>query len=131
MYSFPSQHDVQLSTGDRTSNVEIPPKPTGFGSRATGGELLMLALATCYCNDIDREAAKLRIEVSRLRGVQRRVPAEGQPAKDITYTARITGKASEQQLRDLAAQADRVAKIQNTVRSAIPVVITHVDVETT
>jgi hypothetical protein len=30
----------------------------GGGSSANGGELLCLALATCYCNDVYREAKK-------------------------------------------------------------------------
>ena len=56
-------------------------------------------------------------------------PAEGEPAKDITYSAKITANASEQRIRELAAQADRLAEIQNTVRSAIPVVITQVEAD--
>ncbi len=45
-------HHVTLATDGRTHSIEIPPKPTGFGSSANGGELLFLALATCYCNDL-------------------------------------------------------------------------------
>ncbi len=60
-------HDVNqisLTFGDRWSTITIPPKASGFGSSASGGELLMLALATCYCNDIYREAAKMGIELT-------------------------------------------------------------------
>ena len=57
------QHQVSLTTNDTVHSLSIPPKPTGFGSSANGGELLFLALATCYCNDIYREAAKRGIEV--------------------------------------------------------------------
>ena len=57
------QHQVSLATNDTVHSLSIPPKPTGFGSSANGGELLFLALATCYCNDIYREAAKRGIEV--------------------------------------------------------------------
>ena len=131
IHNSQGQHHIKLSTGDRTSKVEIPPKPTGFGSSASGGELLMLALATCYCNDVYREAAKQGIDVSHVDvECSADFPAEGQPAKDITYIAKITANASEQQIRDLAAQADRLAEIQNTVRSAIPVTIAQVEVET-
>lgn len=44
------QHQVQLSTDGTTHRLEILLKPSGFGSSANGGELLFLALATCYCN---------------------------------------------------------------------------------
>jgi organic hydroperoxide reductase OsmC/OhrA len=55
------QHHVILRTNDNVHSLTIPPKPAGFGSSANGGELLFLALATCYCNDIYREAAKMLI----------------------------------------------------------------------
>ena len=39
---------------------------SGFGSSATGGELLCLALATCFCNDFYRKAEKQAITVIRV-----------------------------------------------------------------
>ncbi len=57
-------HRVTLKTGDHVHSIDIPPKPSGFGSSANGGELLFLALATCYCNDIYREATKKGIKGS-------------------------------------------------------------------
>ena len=60
------RHHVTLRTGDAAYNLTIPPKPTGFGSSANGGELLFLALATCYCNDLYREAAKRGLNVQRV-----------------------------------------------------------------
>jgi organic hydroperoxide reductase OsmC/OhrA len=121
---------VKVSTGDHSSTITIPPRPSGFGSSISGGEMLMVALATCYCNDIYREAAKMGIDVSHV-DVQcsAEYPAEGAPARDITYTARITAKASDQQIRDLAAQADRLAEIHNTLRASIPVSLVQVEVE--
>jgi len=130
IHNSKGEHHVKLSTGGRSSTITIPPKPTGLGSSVTGGEMLMLALATCYCNDIYREAAKRGIDVTHVDvecGAE--FPAEGEPARDMTYTARITAKASDQQIRDLAAQADRLAEIQNTVRAATPVILTRVEVE--
>jgi organic hydroperoxide reductase OsmC/OhrA len=32
----------------REHSLETPPRSGGFGSNANGGELLFLALATCY-----------------------------------------------------------------------------------
>ena len=59
-------HHVTLRTDDNTHTIDIPPKATGFGSSANGGELLFLALATCYCNDIYREAERMGIEVRQV-----------------------------------------------------------------
>jgi organic hydroperoxide reductase OsmC/OhrA len=49
-------HAVLLRTEQREHSVAIASKADGFGSSANGAELLFLALATCYCNDIYREA---------------------------------------------------------------------------
>jgi len=59
-------HQIMLQTNDNAHSIVIPPKPTGYGSSANGGELLFLALASCYCNDIYREAAKRNINVERV-----------------------------------------------------------------
>src|SRR5215216_4799359 len=60
------EHTVILATNDDTHPIVIEPKASGFGSSANGGELLFLALATCYCNDIYREAAKRNLKVERV-----------------------------------------------------------------
>ena len=54
-------HEVQLRTGDAQQALRVAAKAAGGrGSAVSGGEFLMLALATCYCNDLFREAARLR-----------------------------------------------------------------------
>ncbi len=60
------QHHVTLTTNDNSHSIIIPPKATGFGSSANGGELLFLALATCYCNDVYREATSRNIKVEKV-----------------------------------------------------------------
>ncbi len=122
-------NQVTLTSGDKSSTLVIPPKESGYGSSASGGELLLLALATCYCNDLYREAAKIGIEVT---GVDvectAEFPKEGQPASGITYSARITARASDAQIRELAILTDRQAEIHATVRQAIEVTLAQVDV---
>ncbi len=83
-------HQVTLQTNDNVHSISIPPKPTGYGSSANGGELLFLALASCYCNDIYREAAKRNIKVERVEvTVEGDFGAEGEPARNVTYRARV------------------------------------------
>jgi uncharacterized OsmC-like protein len=57
------EHKVLLSTARREHSLEVAPKPEGFGSSVNDDELWFLALATCYCNDLYREANKRGIEV--------------------------------------------------------------------
>ncbi|MEX0362959.1 MAG: hypothetical protein AB3N10_18435, partial [Allomuricauda sp.] len=61
-----NHHEVWLDTNGTTSQLNIPAKSTGFGSSANGGELLFLSLATCFCNDLYREAAKKDIKLSKV-----------------------------------------------------------------
>ena len=125
------QHHVTLRTKDHVHSLTIPPGPTGFGSSANGGELLFLALATCYCNDIYREAAKRRLKVEQVEvEVEGEFGAEGEPAKNVSYRAKVTSQASEAQIRELMNQTDRVAEIQNTLRVETPVILSGIEVVT-
>jgi organic hydroperoxide reductase OsmC/OhrA len=118
------RHDVELQTGDRIHALAIPPKAGGLGSDANGGELLFLALATCYCNDLYREAAKLGIDVTGVEvEVEGEFGAEGEPAQRIAYRPRITSTASDADVRKLLLQTDRVAEIHNTLRGGVAVTL--------
>lgn len=116
------QHHVTLSTNDNVHSLTIPPRATGFGSSVNGGELLFLALATCYCNDIYREAARRGIQVERVEvEVEGDFGAEGEPATNVTYRAHVTSQAGDDEIRQLMRHTDRVAEIQNTLRAGTPV----------
>ncbi len=120
------QHRVALKTGDHAHSITISPKPTGFGSKTNGGELLFLALATCYCNDIYREGTKRGVKIERVEvEVGGDFGAEGEPAKNVTYRARVTAYASEEQIRELMWHTDKVAEIQNTLRVQTPVTLSQ------
>jgi uncharacterized OsmC-like protein len=122
-------HEVLLRSNNYAHSLVIPPKPRGFGSSASGGELLFLALATCYCNDIYREAAKRGLKVENVEvEVEGEFPAEGEPAKNVSYRAKVTAQASEAQIRELMDQTDRVSEIQNTLRIGTPVLLSGIEV---
>lgn len=123
------QHQVTLTTDSNTHSIVIPPKSSGFGSSANGGELLFLALATCYCNDIYREAAKRNIQVEHVEvEVDGDFGAAGEPAKNVTYKAKVHAKATEEEIRALMEHTDTVAEIQNTLRVETPVKLSEVKV---
>jgi uncharacterized OsmC-like protein len=122
-------HLITLRTNDNIHSLHIAPKPDGMGSSINGGELLFLALATCYCNDIYREAAKLGITVESVEvDVQGDFGEAGAPAKNISYRARVAARASENQIHELMKMTDRVAEVQNTLRMGTPVSLTTIEV---
>src|SRR5918998_4071671 len=111
------EHHATMTTDGTTQSIVIPPKASGFGSSANGGELLFLALATCYCNDLYREAAKRDIVVEQVEvEVEGQFGAAGEPAMGVTYRAKVTAHASEAEIRELMQVTDTLAEIQNTLR---------------
>ena len=111
-------------TGHRTLTVDRPEQAGGMGLGFNGGELLLLAIGGCYCNDIFREAAKRGIVI---KSVQVDVQADwgGEPvrAQHVTYSTRIEAEASEADIRALIEQTDRVAEIPNSLRLGTPVIL--------
>jgi len=122
-------HQVTLQTNDHVHSIVIPPKSTGYGSSANGGELLFLALASCYCNDIYREAEKRNIRVERVEvNVEGEFGMEGEQAKNVTYQAKVFAQTSEDEIRQMMEFTDTVAEIQNTLRIGTPVVLSQIEV---
>jgi organic hydroperoxide reductase OsmC/OhrA len=123
------EHHTLLCTNENAQSLTIPPKTTGSGSSVNGGELLLLALATCYCNDLYREAAKRGLKVEQVEvEAEAEFGAEGESARNISYRAKVTARAGDAEIRDLMSQTDRVAEIQNTLRLGIPVVLAGMEV---
>ena len=84
------ENTVMLRTGNNAHGLRIAARPTGQGSSVSGGELLFLALATCYCNDIYREAAKLNIKIESVEvEVTGDFGGEGERATNVTYHAKV------------------------------------------
>src|SRR3974390_1233717 len=95
-------HTVTVKTNDRQQTLTIAPKADGFGSSVNGGEVLFLALATCYCNDLYREGRKRGIEIATVEvEVSGDFGAEGAPAKDIRYRASVDAKAPREAIVEL------------------------------
>lgn len=111
------QNEVQVTTNNTSRQLTIPSKLDGKGSSVNGGELLFLALATCFCNDIYREAAKRQLVIKSVEViVTGAFGGEGEPGFDIQYEAIVEGDASEDEVSDLIAYVDKVAEVHNTLR---------------
>jgi len=116
------RHAIELRTDGSRHSIAVAPRSSGFGSSANGGELLCLALATCYCNDLYREAEKRNIAVVRVEvDAYAEFGAAGEPATRLRYRATVAARATESEIRELMVHTDRVAEIQSTLRKGTDV----------
>lgn len=117
-------HEVNVSTEGHAQSLQVPAKSAGAGSAVNGGEFLMLALATCYCNDLYREAARLEIAVA---SIEIEASAEfagiGLAATNVSYRAKVNSAAPPDQIAKLLRETDAVAEVHNTLRSPIAVTL--------
>lgn len=115
---------VRVQTNDTAQELTIPSKSTGMGSSVNGGELLCLALATCFCNDLYREAAKKNLHLTKvIVEASAEFTAPGEPGYNIEYKASVEGDASKEELMALIQHTDQVAEIQNTLRTGVKVTL--------
>jgi uncharacterized OsmC-like protein len=118
------KHTLALETDGHEQQLSIRSGGDGLGSSVNGGELLFAALATCYCNDLYREARKRRIEIVRVRvEVTGEFASEGAGASNITYRASVDAKAPEEAVLELMRHTDRLAEIHNTLRNSVSVLL--------
>ena len=111
-------HRVVVATDGRSQALAVAAKTTGRGSAVNGGEFLMLALATCYCNDLYREAARKGIAIGAVEvEAQADFAGVGIAALNVTYRARIASPAAQAEIDALLRETDAVAEVQNTLRT--------------
>ena len=119
-----SDHKVVVSTNNNSKQISIPAKAEGNGSSVNGGELLFAALATCFCNDIYREATRRNIAINSIEvHVTGEFGGEGDPAKKILYEAKIDSPNARNEIEKLIADVDAIAEIHNTLRKGIAVTL--------
>jgi organic hydroperoxide reductase OsmC/OhrA len=116
------KNEMTVTTDSNKREVNIPAKTTGQGSSVNGGELLLLALATCFCNDTYREAARRKIEIISVEVfVSGEFAKEGEAGSNIVYEVKVQSPHSEQEISELIHHVDRIAEIHNTVRKGVSV----------
>ena len=119
-------HRVELSTNGHSKSIAIASKESGFGSSVNGGELLLLAIATCFCNDIYREAGKRNLSI---HGVEVEVTcdfgADGEVGRNFQYTCKVDSEEDPSLINALIYHTDRIAEIHNTLRGGVQVLLNH------
>jgi organic hydroperoxide reductase OsmC/OhrA len=117
-------HEVVVATAGAKRSLAVPAKPAGGGSAVNGGEFLMLALATCYCNDLYREAARLNIALTAVEvEASAAFDGVGLAASNVTYRARVQSHEPKERIELLLRETDAVAEIHNTMRAPTSVTL--------
>ncbi len=115
-------HEIFVTTNESAKEMHISAKHSGFGSSINGGELLLLSLATCFCNDLYREADKMNIKIS---GVEVEVTgefgAEGEAGTNFMYKTSVISDSPKSDIEKLIKHTDKVAEIQNTLRKGLDI----------
>ncbi|MGV3529887.1 MAG: OsmC family protein [Flavisolibacter sp.] len=121
-----NHHEVVVHTNGNSRPVSITHKASSFGSAVNGGELLTLAIATCFCNDLYREAAKRNIHITSVEvEASGEFNAEGGSGENIIYTAKVVADASPEEIDELIRHTDTVAEVHNTLRKGATVRLLH------
>jgi organic hydroperoxide reductase OsmC/OhrA len=116
------KHEVTVPTGDAARSLIIPPKAEGGSSAVNGGKFLMFALATCYCNDLYREAQRHGILIERVDvEAAAEFPGIGLAPTNIRYRASVLASAPATVVAELLRQTDAAAEVRYMVRAGTPV----------
>ncbi|RTQ49983.1 OsmC family peroxiredoxin [Hymenobacter gummosus] len=123
--SAAGQLHAAVQTDDAAKTLTLPAKPSGPGAGVNGGELLLLALATCFCNDLYREAAQRGLTLNSVtvhcRG---EFGAAGEPGQHFRYRAEVQAEgASAAEIEALIRHTDQVAEVHNTLRRGVAVTL--------
>ena len=124
-----NSHYLVTTVGSDEHVIPVPAKAEGRGSAVNGGELLCAAIATCFCNDLFREATQFDVEIIDVSvRVHSQFGGAGDPAHHIGYAVEVTAIGDEGVIRELVRHTDAVAEIHNTLRLGMPVLLESVDV---
>ena len=122
-------HSVSFSSEDRIHSLSIPPREQGRGSSVNGGELLLLALATCYGNDVYREAEARGVAIDSVDvTIDGDFDGPGEPVRGVRYGVSVVTAADEATVLELLRHTDTVAEIQNSLRAAVPIELASIEI---
>jgi uncharacterized OsmC-like protein len=120
-----SAHEGSFSvgwSGQHSLVIDRGPDDGGQGKGFNGGQLLLLALGSCYANDVFREADKRDLEVLGVRVV---VECDwvGEPprATNVRYSTRVEAEAREDDIMDLIHYVNEIAEVHSTLRGGVDV----------
>jgi len=114
----PGHHEVTVRTEDRTTTLDLPAREGGPGSAVSGGELLAAALATCFLNDLHREAERRGMSIGAVSVVvESEYGDPGEPASNLVYAVHVRSAEEAGLVADLVRETDLLAEVHGTLRA--------------
>ena len=119
------QNEISVETSGSEKKISVPSKPDGFGSSVNGGELLLLSIATCFCNDIYREWARRNLNIDSVEvNVKGEFAREAEPGSNLSYEVKVSSPQNSQlEIEELIRHVDKIAEIHNTIRKGTEVAL--------
>jgi uncharacterized OsmC-like protein len=115
-----------VETNGESKTIAIAPGVDGYGSSLKGGELLLVSLATCYCNNIHREAIKRELPVAVVEVIfTGEFEVEGEPGANSQYKVNVWSGASQNEIETLINYTDTIAVVQNILRKGLSITLTR------
>lgn len=115
-------HEIVVKTNEKEKVMQLSARSSGHESSITGSELLMLSLATCFCDEIYREAGKRNLQISGVEViVNGEFGAEGEQGTHFTCSMKVASNEPEDEINDLILHTDQAAEIPKTLRKGISV----------
>jgi putative redox protein len=117
--------DGPTALGEAGPFTLVTDRPSAAGGRGlgfNGGQLFYLSIAACWSNDLYREAASMGIELDKVEiSVDGDFPARGSGSTPIRVDVVVRSSATEERIRELIAEVERVAEIPRAIRDATPI----------
>ncbi|MGE5449572.1 MAG: OsmC family protein [Bacteroidales bacterium] len=115
-------HEIVVKTNGNEKVMQLSARSSGHESSISGGELLMLSMATCFCDEFYREAIKRNLQISGVEIiVNGEFGAEGEPGTNFTCSVKVASDEPEDEINDLIQYTDQAAEIQKTLRKGVSV----------
>jgi uncharacterized OsmC-like protein len=121
-----NQNKAIAGIDEITREIHLPVRSSGYGSSVSGGELLLLSLATCFCNDLYREADKKHIKISEVSvDVTGDFISEGEAGSNFQYQVEIKSDEPVEVIENLVIYTDRLAEIHKTLRKGVEITLSR------
>lgn len=110
--------------GSHTVTIDRPQAAGGQGLGYGGGQLLLLSVGACYCNNLFYAAEERGLTIKSVAiEVTGRWTEEPMVSEGIVISPKVEAEASEAEILDLMTHANDVSTVGNSLRQGVSVTL--------